>query len=120
MTAAWPSTLPAAPVFGGFTEQRQTNVAAFNPDVGPPKYRRRSTAVGVPTSAIFWMTPTQVADFDTFFETTLVDGTLPFTWDHPLSGTNYTWMFDQSKGAPKKDYTNYGYSTITCELIRLP
>lgn len=115
----WPATIPQTPIYGGFTEQRQPNNAGFAPEVGPPKSRRRSTAVGVPTSATFEMTTAQVATFDTFFETTLADGSLSFTWAHPLTGVSYTWMFAPGE-APGKSAENVDLNRITCKLIRMP
>src|SRR5262245_34347465 len=93
MPTAWPSTLPQCPNLNGFEEQKQINVAAFTPDVGFPKQRRRSTASGWATEVVFRMSNAQVLTFYTFYETTLYDGTLPFTWAHPITKVSYDWMF---------------------------
>ena len=119
MTAAWPSTIPQGPIYGGFTEVRQRNVASFSPDVGPPKMRRRSTAVGVNTQATFQFSDTDLATFNTFFETTLVDGTLPFTWTHPVTAVSYTWMFAPDQ-APQIEILDFNQHQVTCKLVRLP
>jgi hypothetical protein len=118
MTAAWPGTIPQKPLVG-FAEQRQRNVASFNPDVGEPKVRRRSTAVTINCNAQFIMTDLQLVDFITFFETTLSDGTLPFTWAHPRTGVTYTWMFGV-EDSPTIEATTYNINTVSCRLIRLP
>lgn len=118
-TAAWPATLPQCPILNGFSEQRQRNLAFFDPDVGPPKIRRRSTAVGVLTNLAFRMTTTQLAAFNTFFETTISDGSLPFTWAHPITKVSYTWMFDP-QDAPKIDRMTAATHRLTFNLIRLP
>lgn len=121
MTASWPGGLPQKPVYGGFTEQRQRNVVAFQPEAGPPKARRRSTAVAVPATARFEMTDAQVVTFNTLFETTLVDGTLPFTWAHPRTNVSYTWMFSPGvQDAPVIESNNVDLNVVTCKLIRLP
>ena len=39
------------------------------------------------------MTTAQVATFDTFFVTTLTDGTISFTWTHPRTGAGATLRF---------------------------
>lgn len=118
MTAAWPGTLPAAPKYG-FAEKRQTNIAFFAPDVGPPKMRRRSTAVCVVCTANFEMTDAQLVDFNTFFETTLADGTLPYTWNHPRTGVSYTWAFSPSE-APTVTAITYRFNQVDCSILRLP
>lgn len=115
---AFPATLPG-PVWGSFSEQRQRNILAFAPDVGPPKMRRRSSAVAVPASAAFLLTDAQLATFDTFFETTLKDGTLSFTWNHPHTGVSYSWIFAPDE-APTRDYSAPGVTRVSCKLMRLP
>lgn len=119
MTAAWPSTIPQCPILNAFKEQRQRNVAAFSPDVGPPKMKRRSTAVGVLTDLSFRMSNAQVLAFNTFYETTLADGTLPFTWPHPITKVSYTWMFDPGD-APTFERYAPTHQRVSFNLIRLP
>lgn len=118
-TAVWPTTLPQCPTLNSFSEQRQPNVATFTPDVGPPKIRRRSTAVGVMTAVGYRMTTADVETFNTFFANTLKDGSLPFAWPHPISKVIYTWMFDP-KEAPKIDRMTPDTFRVSFNLIRLP
>jgi hypothetical protein len=114
----WPSTLPQCPIMN-FSEQRQRNVVAFEPDVGPPKMRRRSTAVAVTTSVTFRMSTTQLAAFNTFYETTLSDGVLPFDWAHPVTKVTYSWMFD-AKEAPTVERMSPQHHRVSFNLLRLP
>ena len=118
MTASWPGSLPQKPLLG-FTEQRQRNLAMFSPDVGPPKMRRRSTAVPVNSSITLKLTDTQLATFDLFFEVTLADGTLPFTWPHPRTGINYSWIFSP-QDAPQKQALTKNVTQVTFKLLQLP
>jgi len=118
MATPWPATLPQCPTLN-ISEQRQRNIVAFQPDVGVAKMRRRSTAVGVMTAMSFRLTTAQVATFDTFYETTLLDGTLPFDLAHPITKVNYSWIYD-SKDAPKKDRISSRYQMVSFNLIRLP
>lgn len=118
MTAAWPGTIPQKPLVG-FTEQRQRNVVAFVPDVGTPKISRRSTSVTVNCQAAFFMTDAELANFNTFYETTLADGTLPFTWNHPRTGVSYTWFF-AGDDTPTIEGVTYNINRVTCKLSRLP
>ena len=114
----WPSDLPQCPNLE-FTEQRQTNLAAFAPEVGPPKMRRRSTAVAVLTSVAFRFTNAQMLSFNVFFETTLMDGSLPFDWPHPVTKVTYSWVFD-SKAAPMLRRVTPKTYQVTFDLLRLP
>jgi hypothetical protein len=115
----WPDTIPQSPIYGGFTEQRQRNVTSFSPDVGSPKIRRRSTAVCVPCVAVFEFSDSQLDIFNTFYEDTLFDGTLPFTWRHPRMQTFYSWMFSVEE-APQIEATGSNLNRVSCKLIRLP
>jgi hypothetical protein len=119
MAAAWPASLPQCPILNAFSEQRQRNVRSFNPDVGPPKMGRRSTAVGVKTNTAWRMTNAQVITFNTFYETTLADGTLPFDWPHPITKVSYTWMFDTGE-APTFERYAPRFQRVSFQLIRLP
>src|SRR5690348_9781637 len=104
-------------MYGGFDETPQPNNASFQPDVGPQKDRRRSTASGANISAQFELNDTQRAALDTFYRTTLADGTLPFTWTHPVDGTSYSWKFQAPPTYSNKGF-NYHYAQL--KLLRLP
>lgn len=113
----WPSTLPQAPQAGDWTETPQRNVASFQPEVGPPKYRRRNTANGTVAEAVFMMTAAQVATFNDFYQNTLIDGVLPFNWAHPITGVVYSWIFAQ---APPANAQYFNWNRVSVQLIRLP
>lgn len=115
----WPTALPQCPILNGFSEQRQRNIVSFEPDVGPPKMRRRSSAVATLTSVVFRFTVADVEVFNTFYQDTLSDGSLPFVWKHPISQTYYTWMFD-SKEAPRFDRMTPNTFRVSYNLLRLP
>jgi hypothetical protein len=115
----WPAGLPQCPVLNAFSEQRQRNVVAFSPDVGPPKMRKRSTAVAVLTSVAYRMTTSHLATFNTFYEDTLEDGTLPFDWEHPITNVTYSWMFD-AREAPRIDRMTPATFRVSFSLLRLP
>jgi hypothetical protein len=113
----WPATLPAAPATSGWQETPEDNVARFQPDVGPPKLRRRYTGSGSKVSARFLMTTDQCADLDDFFRGDLADGSLPFTWAHPVTGASLTWVFE---GPPSYEASDYGLFNVSVQLRRLP
>jgi hypothetical protein len=114
----WPDAL-SCPILSSLSEQRQRNVGSFNPDVGPPKMRRRSTAVGVLTSMAFRWTDAQVAIFDEFYINTLADGTLPFSMNHPRTTTSYSWMFVPDE-SPTLERFAPGVCRVSIKIIRLP
>ena len=117
-TAQWPSDLPCQPTLGGFREQRQRNVVAFQPDVGAPKMRRRSTAAYTRTSLVFRMTTAHLETFEEFYIDTLEDGTLPFIWQHPRTLLYYNWVFEQGE-APQFDRSSTSTTTVSFTLLRL-
>jgi len=116
--ALWPSTLPQCPSMP-LSETPQPNVVSFKPEVGPPKKRRRSTAKGVLTECTFRMNNSQVLTFDTFYSTTLADGSLPFQWAHPRTKVNYNWMFSPGD-EPQTQRFGPNASTVQVRLVRLP
>lgn len=64
----------------------------FQPDVGPPKTRNRTTASFRRLSGVTAvMDVTQYADFLTFWETDLAGGVLDFTATHPVTGATVTF-----------------------------
>lgn len=117
-TAAWPATLPQCPTLSGFSETPQPNVTSFKPEVGTPKVRRRSTAKGWMTEIGYRMTNAQVLAFYTFYETTLEDGSLPFTWPHPITKTSYNWMFNPGD-EPKVARISPTTQSVQFTLVRL-
>ncbi len=117
MTAAWPTDLPQCPILNGWDETPQPNVATFAPEVGPPKMKRRSTAKTWLSNVVYRMTSAQLVSFKTFYETTLEDGTLPFTWNHPVNKTNFNWYFDDQ---PKITRVTPATHSVQFKLQRLP
>jgi hypothetical protein len=71
------------------------------------------------TDAVFQMDRAQVRDFEEFFEDTIADGSLPFEWDHPLTGQTYLWQFDPDT-VPQKSTVGNTVVRVTCRLLRLP
>lgn len=81
--ATWPVGLPTDPMSQGYDEQLGDNVIRTAMDVGPPKKRPRSSAAVKPVSVTFDLTRAQVATLQAFYEATLGQGSLNFTWTHP-------------------------------------
>src|SRR5262245_51568531 len=115
----WPTSLPQCPILNAFEEQPQLNAVSFQPDVGPLKLRRRASAKAWACTAEFRMNDAELADFNTFYETTLEDGTLPFYWDHPVEKVSYRWMF-KSNEQPKITRYARNASRVHLSLLRWP
>ena len=77
----WPSTLPQAPLRGGFSESLVINTVATPMDNGVAKTRRRSVRA-TPIQCSFLMTAAQVEILRDFVTGTLF-GVRRFNWLHP-------------------------------------
>lgn len=88
MVDAWPSDLPQAFQQDGFSEGEGDGLIEYQPDVGPSITRLATSAVMRPMSGNMIVTDVQLASFRTFFETTILRGSLPFDFpDQVRSGT---------------------------------
>jgi len=116
----WPVSLPQEPQTGSWRGGPQDNKLAFRPDQGPTITRRRSSAVAHIYGGTFTgLSSTQIATFEAWYEDDLDDGTLSFTWDDPISGTNYSWKFT---GETPYSISHVGVDNymLTVKLMRLP
>lgn len=86
----WPATLPQTPRREGFSRSKADARLRTSMDAGPDKVRRRYTSVPGLLACVFYMTTAQLATFDTFYDTTLLEGSVTFTWTHPITGTSIT------------------------------
>jgi hypothetical protein len=91
--ATWPESLPDYLMQGGYSEKLPNNVIRTKMDIGPAKMRRRSTAAPRPIMGQMHMSKAQVATFDTFYETTLLSGSLRFDWVNPRTQTSKEFRF---------------------------
>lgn len=89
----WPSTVNTNINQGGYGEKPEANNANFQPEVGPPKYRRRTS---IPTTIYSWTGWFTSAEYDAivaFYRTTLLDGTVPFMFPNQRTGATDTFQF---------------------------
>jgi hypothetical protein len=91
--ATWPPSLPDYVLIDGYSESPPANTIRTEMDVGPAKMRRRSTAAPRPFSITQFMNTTQLATFDTFFNTTLNSGSERFDWVHPRTQAAVEFRF---------------------------
>ncbi|MBE1208104.1 hypothetical protein [Aminobacter carboxidus] len=85
MVDVWPATLPQYLLADGYSEAQGDGRLRTQPDVGPPKVRLRSSAMPGPLQGRMMMSGAQRAILDNFVKTTLIKGTLPFTFPDPLT-----------------------------------
>jgi hypothetical protein len=114
----WPPTLPQLPDIG-VSEEVQPNTVETEVDSGPSRIRRRSTKRRVFQTAPMTLTGAEYALLKTFYEDTLLDGTLTFDWTDVMTGTAAEFRFVSppvpQMWAPALDPDNRWY-TVTLEL----
>ena len=91
----WPTTgnFPQCPTPGTWQRQRESNLLAFQPDVGPPLVRKRSTVSTITVSFSIIVTTAQLQTLDTFFEDDCCEGAIKFDWKNPETGVVEEWAF---------------------------
>src|SRR5262245_40021851 len=117
MPVAWPGTLPAKPLYNGYTETPPNVVLRTQMDAGPPKQRKRYAA-GIRTIAmVLELTKAQVAVLDDFYVNQINGGVDPFTWVHPRTDAAVTFRFN---GTPQvyEAWASDGYvARFTLEIL---
>lgn len=82
----WPVSLPQSPLVEGYSGEEQSAVLRTEMDAGEAKSRRRFSATPDKLNCSFSLTEAQFTTFKTFFNGSLLRGSLPFDWLHPESG----------------------------------
>lgn len=101
-----------------YGEKMDTNVTEFQPDVGPPKRRRRmSISTDLITFSLI-MKNVEWESFKTFYRTTLADGTLPFTF--PLGRTGVTGTYVFSGEAPAMQFVDWDLFEVSITMRNIP
>lgn len=94
MVNVWPPSLPG-PLVGSTSEERVPTYIEDSAEVGAAKRRSRYSRSLRRLSFSMILTEAQVADLDTFYETTLVRGTDRFEWDHWRTGDTLNVRFEE-------------------------
>ena len=89
---AWPASLPQSQ-FIGATDQDDDSVLRTPMDSGPPTRRNRFTAITRSVRTPMTLDGTQKATFDTFYRTTIANGSLSFDWEDPASLATVSFAF---------------------------
>jgi len=97
----WPTDLPQAVEAGSYQYMHGSGVVRTGMDSGPPKVRRRFTALYHRHSCSMVMTKTQFTTyFQPFFDNTIFDGTVTFNFPNFLDdgATTIETRFLQQEG----------------------
>ena len=89
----WPGTLPDYVLRDGYDESAQDGNIRTPMEQGPAKVRRRFTAIVRNVNAVVSLTTAQTVILDSFYDTDLAFGSLPFTWVHPRTQATVSFRF---------------------------
>ena len=93
-TSVWPTGLPCVFQLQGIGVEPVQNTIAIDPEVGSPLTRVRFTGtMDTITGSFVFKNRTQVQTFLTFWRTTLSQGSLPFTFKHPITSATVDMIF---------------------------
>ena len=113
--ATWPETLPQSPLVDGFSSTKADGRLRSSMDAGPDKVRRRFTAVPKILTCSFYMTAAQRTSFWTFFDDTLIEGSLKYDWAHPITKVVSECRI---KDVPEEIKIGYGWRiSFTVEVL---
>jgi len=113
----WPPLLQQLLNEQEFGIQKGDTTIRSDMDVGPQKVRRRFTKSVDDFSCSVFLTTVQWTLFETFFNTILGGGTLPFVFNHPISQIPTRFRF---KGQPAYRSIGGGNYTVSMVWERLP
>lgn len=119
---SWPASLPQTPRRGAWMGGAQEARAIFQPEVGPPMVRRRTTADTYLFDASFPnLSTAQRAAFESFWVDDLRGGSLPFVMRDPVTQTAARWMISGGGAAPfTLTAKGAGWHDLSMRLVRLP
>jgi hypothetical protein len=120
MTAsAWPSGLPQNVLISGYQEGVGDGLLEYQPETGPTISRLRTSSSARPLTVNFELTSAQIAILRTFYGTTLLGGSLPFTFPGVTESATYLVKFQKS-GIPKWTSLGGDYYSVTMSVWILP
>lgn len=115
-TPAWPGSLPTSYAVDLELEPMDMR-ATFEPDVGEPLSRPRTTGTIYKASPTWYMTQVQAETFKEFYTDTLGQGSMRFTILDELTGDTQLWKF---ASPPKFRYAVKNFVTVSAEVMILP
>ncbi|EAQ34486.1 hypothetical protein NB311A_12112 [Nitrobacter sp. Nb-311A] len=120
MVDAWPETLPRYLLLDSFREGLADSVLEYAPDVGPPISRRRTTAATRPMSGQMVMTGAQFETLRTFFDETLLGGSLPFEFPSQTAADETLLVKFPKGSAPTRFRLSNSLYRVDLTLMVLP
>lgn len=87
MVDAWPDTLPQRLQVDQASQGVGDGLIEYAPDSGPSLTRLGTSAAMQPLTGYMICSGAQITAFKSFFATTILGGSLPFTFPDPISGT---------------------------------
>lgn len=112
----WPTTLPTELLQRGYNQSAADVLLRSELDTGPAKVRRRYTAGVQPVTGNTVLSESQLGTLRTFYDTTLLGGSLRFSWKDPVSLVAKEFRFT----SPIKWIINSGWYDVSLELEMLP
>jgi hypothetical protein len=112
----WPAELPNWIMAEGYGEAPAGNIAEFQPEVGPPKRRRRTSIDMVNFSAGFLTNSTGVDALMGFYRDDLADGVLEFQKPHPRTGVTMVCIMSSPPSISALGGDNY---RVSMQLMKL-
>ena len=102
--------------YDSFSEQRETALNRDQMEVGPPKQARFKSRVMITVRMkLAFFSKTELADFFTFFTTTVKHGADWFDWTHPRTG-----VLHQARFVAGQELAPTEHLRATLDLIDLP
>lgn len=111
--AIWPVSLPQKMLQSGFSNSFANNTIASSMDVGPDKKRQRDVSAVEPIKGNIIINESQYTTLKAFHKTTLGSGSLPFDWEHPITGDSVEMTF---VSPPSLVARSGDYYTVTLDL----
>lgn len=109
MAVQWPTTLQQLVSEANFGLNYGDTVLRSTMDVGPVKTRNRYTKRIDSFSTSIYLTTAQYTTFDNFYTTSLVNGTLAFEFNHPITQALSEFKFS---GTPRISSIGGGNFTV--------
>lgn len=117
MAQPWPTQLQQFFSQENFTFELDDGVIRTDMEIGPQKTRRRYTKGVDRLSASILATSAEYSIFYSFYDTTLAGGSLPFTFEHPITKVPADFRF---RGKPTINTIGGNYFSIQFQLEILP
>jgi len=102
----------------GWSETFPMNVIETENDVGPPKQRRRANSMPRMHQMNLTLSAEEMVEFDTFWSVDCAQGSLPFDWINPRTGSvhSFQWIGKQPPVVTNPGGTTYKVSFSVRQL----